>query len=488
MLDGRDRHIIPAREVEVRIAELTGATVVIGATHAGAWEDLHLTPLGAMPGALLETNIAMMEGSEPRSRDRASAIIRMWKLAAIFAGACVFSVFFILRVYVERAVLASLKRSSWHGPERLLLVLLDVAFLAIPFFIVALGVGWLWTLIAATTLRQGLVIGTLMPVFAVCIEALLEVGKSVVSAVEALLEWMVSRIGWLSAVVLITACCTNVAFADQAGRITLTQGQVEVERQGLRHSAGPGYILEPFDTLRIRDDGSLAVIELYGHPGPQLRGPNTIYLIPPPPPPALPVNGWDAFASFWQILTAPETKGQVGVAASHVWRGLAGMDLPTILTQKVPAIEPPIVGPLRPIEALGTTDSVLLLERRGLALAWAGGNPPFEITVEREDTAEQVARETTPTGFLWLPDWQMPNSPLLIRVRDAGGHMLKGRVLPARRLLPEARQLADPTVASILLFQSAGEQWRLEGLRGLVARAATDRLAAQAVFVIRSAP
>src|ERR1019366_1942372 len=410
LLDGRDRHIIPASEVEVRIAELTGATVVIGATHAGAWEDLHLTPLGAMPGALLETNIAMMEGSEPRSRDRASAIIRMWKLAAIFAGACVFSVFFILRVYVERAVLASLKRSSWHGPERLLLVLLDVAFLAIPFFI--------------------------------------------------------------------------VAFADQAGRITLTQGQVEVERQGLRHSAGPGYILEPFDTLRIRDDGSLAVIELYGHPGPQLRGPNTIYLIPPPPPPALPVNGWDAFASFWQILTAPETKGQVGVAASHVWRGLAGMDLPTILTQKVPAIEPPIVGPLRPIEALGTTDSVLLLERRGLALAWAGGNPPFEITVEREDTAEQVARETTPTGFLWLPDWQMPNSPLLIRVRDARGHMLKGRVLPARRLLPEARQLADPTVASILLFQSAGEQWRLEGLRGLVARAATDRLAAQAVFVI----
>lgn len=139
-------------------------------------------------------------------------------------------------------------------------------------------------------------------------------------------------------------------------------------------------------------------------------------------------------------------------------------------------------GALRPIEALPLDGAKLLAGEVGIALAWAGGQPPFEVTVAT-GKGEVLARKTVRTREVRFPDLVVPAVPLVVTLHGAGGQEMAARLNPERRLpagFPAAAAVAAPVAHAIALYEEGGPEWRLEALRRLLARASRDPLAAWA--------
>ena len=93
-----------------------------------------------------------------------------------------------------------------------------------------------------------------------------------------------------------------------------------------------------------------------------------------------------------------------------------------------------------------------------------------------------IVQFTSPTTFLWEPNWQMPNAILRLQIIDAVGRAVR----VALRSAVSAPAVGDPLTRAIELYQTQ-PSWRYEALRQLATAANHDPQAAQAVLVIRLA-
>jgi hypothetical protein len=231
--------------------------------------------------------------------------------------------------------------------------------------------------------------------------------------------------------------------------------------------------IEPFQQVTVRGGetsvrlqrtgGGDTAIQLsgLGQPG------GTVFVVPPCPPAEISLQG--AWVAFWSVIN-PHDQQPLRSGATPVYRGFGR--------------QPVIEGPLRDLDdlrlAAGTVVGV-----SGLSFIWAGGRPPYNVSVEDEVSRNPLAHAELKRPMLWLPEWTTPDQPFELIIRDAEGKELRHHWRP----LPAA-PVADADLGeTIFLFETAPE-YRLEVLRRLSGRAAASNvLAARALQAIQlSAP
>jgi hypothetical protein len=160
------------------LALLMGAHVLIGQTQSATWTDRHLTPVGPMPGVLVHAN-ALFTLLKGKQSDSSTTLYEL--LAIVILGAWF-------------AVVSQLM--DWIGSQRSEFVLFALHFagLSVGFLVAAIGLGTFWTLVAASALREGIVVGTFVPVFAVGLEKLLEAGELLITGIHEGIYWATSRV------------------------------------------------------------------------------------------------------------------------------------------------------------------------------------------------------------------------------------------------------------------------------------------------------
>ena len=138
-----------------------------------------------------------------------------------------------------------------------------------------------------------------------------------------------------------------------------------------------------------------------------LHGPDTLYIGPP----LRTGSGADWWEKFWgQPFTRGETYTQGITVVSRGVHGVPSSDPAAVLAAGGDIARAlPVAGPLRLPSAFPKA-AYLTAERPGLALAWSGGTPPYDIVAEDEGGAT-IAEFNSETTFLWQPEWRAPNAP-----------------------------------------------------------------------------
>jgi hypothetical protein len=261
-----------------------------------------------------------------------------------------------------------------------------------------------------------------------------------------------------------------------------------------KHPNSPNFNLEPFDTIQIRTNAATVEITLLcagendGGNKPCskviLDQPHSAYIIPPV---TTSVEEAVVLQPFFQQTLGEPTEGIAGVGVTKLPRSTATSALVDRLTivknvGNGAIFDVPVTGSLRSLPSLGASQDFLLAGAKGLALAWAGGIPPYSVATEITASGDPLGEAESRTPFAWWPDWRMPGEQVTVTITDASGQTLQGRLLPASAL--PSGQSTGSTTAVIRLFE-AGDGWRLEALRRLAALPASDTLAAQALAAIR---
>ena len=219
----------------------------------------------------------------------------------------------------------------------------------------------------------------------------------------------------------------------------------------------PGDPWHPFERVRVQAGTKMRIQPTQGsrgepvdfEPAPRER---VAILVPCPPN----TSAGGAWTSFWAALNPRPTTTATG--ATTIYRG--GTD----------AAQAAQTGPLRPLKSLAPAAGVAA-STTGLALAWAGGTPPFSVTLDDQATPTRSDQRT-----IWLPEWHPPASTVIATIKDAAGATLRRRI----RILPPPPTPDNDVAAAVDLYVTTPE-YRLEALRRLTARAqAGDNLATHA--------
>ena len=514
---------------------LKDAILVVGQIK---WDDTYRTPLGPMPGVLVQANAVWTSqqpfaiGPSDHVNTSESAIGEIMIVAATLAMLPILQwLFWLLLIALFRQVQRRIGRNSlaecpsicWapeHQPidkptmqelgkagVELIVCAMGIAILVSILLIV---MGPLATKFAANQLLAGTVVGSFIPIFAVGLEALIELAGYLLGFCYLLVEVLWLLPGRLRATVdrlstsakdpnlssLVAAALLLFLFmspgtaAEVAGKLTfesVISNEVYVLRDNYPIPVNGDFVLRSYDTVQIRSSKAEVKIDLLPLPcrqEQQLKGPNATYLVSPPAPcsKALSVHGF-----FEGLLWAPPEE-TIRRGATSLTRNMAGTPLAMDRAAMVAHIETgqelavSISGVLRPLPSLDTPDAQLLVTMTGLALTWAGGTPPYEISAEITDTGEVLREQQSRDPYIWWPNWRMPHERVTLTIADANGRELRGKLVPAYAL--PAGKSVDSSADVIDLFQ-AGVDWRLECLRRLAALAASDTLAAQALAAIR---
>ena len=488
LIDQNDGKPLPAKSNFVE----HGAIVVIGQTDAESSADEHRTPLGMMPGVLVTANeifTVARVGGQKLGNKYFYEFLLIVPLGLLFA--CIRTGMEVLCRKVEKSNPRNKRLGSLQSLCSLVLNrrFLELVGLVLYFAMVAVVLAFVWNFMAARALSEGLVFGTFVRGGGVALEMLLEAGEVLISLVRDGAKWLVDRAtrsagkaaaGSIAAVVLVVMLHPGRAeeavgvlkLQDANADVTILRAGESTTSEGLR------WELRPFDTVRV-GKGTTVRVERLPDRVEVLHGPDTLYVGPPP---RTGLAGlWDAF--WGRPLNRGETYAQ---GLTIVQRGVhdvppsdpaavlaAGGDMARAL---------PVAGRLRLPSAFPEA-GYLTTELPGLALAWSGGTPPYDIVAEDEGGAT-IAEFNSETTFLWLPDWRAPNAPTRLRIADANDRRLLIEIKPTspRRAPPGVDPLAD----AIDLFETepAG---RFEALRRIAQLAAQDPTAAQAVLAIRLA-
>ena len=225
----------------------------------------------------------------------------------------------------------------------------------------------------------------------------------------------------------------------------------------------------PFERVPVKANASVSVTPAKGSRGDEMEyAPEQgdgVLVLPPCAPDVGPGGAW---LSFWAAWNPRETTTATGATLLY-----KGVDDAEQAAQH---------GPLRELAGLGPAAGVVA-GTEGLALAWAGGSPPFSVTFEDAGDGSLLGRAHTERRYLWLPGWQPPASPFVVTIQDSLGAVLRHRL----RLLPPASVAGGGVAEAIQLYETAPE-YRMEALRRLAARSeAGDDLAERAVELIRVA-
>lgn len=288
------------------------------------------------------------------------------------------------------------------------------------------------------------------------------------------------------------------ASADTVGTLDVTFGEIAdvfvLRDTSILHPSSSHFDLEPFDTIQIRTDATAIKIQLWcsdqndqgnkSCPIVTLNQPHSAYIVPPK------TSSTEATAILQPFFQQTLGESPVGISRMGA-TSLSRSTATAILVDRLAAVKSvgsgadldvPVTGSLRSLPSLAAPQAFLLAADKGLALAWAGGIPPYSVATEATATGEPLGEAKSRTPYAWWPDWRMPEEQVTVTVTDASGRTLQGRLLPASAL--PSGQSTGSTTAVISLFE-AGDDWRLEALRRLAALAASDTLAAQALAAIR---
>jgi hypothetical protein len=478
-VSGPDSQLFPMKD----------AYVLIGQTGAETWTDQHRTPLGMKPGVLVTANaIFTMEKRHEESSDKRVYDKHLYEAAVILALGAFLA---LISATIERyAPKKSESNTDGTGVPRVagsIRLVLQLSGLVVYFGIATILVGFFWTWMAASALADGVAFGTFVPVLAVGLETLMEAGEALIGSTRHVLEWLFekTKIGALAIALLVVMLGAGSA-QERAGTLTLRdEGSDVTIRRGdqLVKPEGSIWELRPFDMVVV-GPGTHVWLERKGHPPELLHGPTTRDIWPAPPTGVVD-SVVASFDSFWRrprqsrkdtyapgLSVVPRGAGDAPIADPFAVIA-AGGDIARAL---------PVGGPLRMPSAFPDA-GYLTTDLSGLALAWLGGTPPYDVVVEDEDGAT-IAEFRSETTFLWRADWRMPQEGARLRISDANDRVLRIGLKPSSKPLAvaDADALADATD----LFETQ-PAWRYEALRRIVRLAGQDRTAAQAVLAIRLA-
>jgi CHASE2 domain len=476
LIDRNDGHLLsPDSNLVGR-----GAIVVIGQTDAESSADEHPTPLGMMSGVLVTANeiFTVLKGPQTLG-DRV-----LYEAALILPFAALFA---LIRTTIDgwapedpapRQGESRPASIRWKRP------IVVLAGLAVYFVAAAVFLAVVWNFMAARALSEGVVFGTFVPVLGVALEMLMEAGEVVVGLARDIARWLVdlaapsaakAAAGILAAALLVVTL--NSGRADEAVGVLKLQNadaDVTILRAGAStRPDGLAWRLLAFDTVVV-GKGTTVRVERPPDDAETLRGPDTLYVGPPPRTGAAAL--WDAFwghplRAYREGITVV-SRGVHDVPASDPAAILAaGGDAARAL---------PVAGPLRLPSAFPDM-GYLATDLPGLAIAWAGGTPPYDIVAENDDRAT-IAEFHSETTFLWRPEWRAPNAPIRLRIADTNDRRLLIQIKPSppRQAPPGVDPLAD----AIDLFETE-PAWRFEALRRIARLAAQDPTAARAVLAVR---
>ena len=459
-----------------------GAYVVVGQTDAESSADQHRTALRMMPGDLVTANEIFTVARGPGKNFFGKLLFEFLlivPLAFLFAG---------ISTGIERRYPKG-SDSGQRGSFELQRRALELVGLMFYSAVAASFLTFIWIYMASLALAYGIVFGTFVPVLGVALEALMEVGKFLISLFRDVAGWIVDRLapslgkaksGTIAAVALVVMLHSGRA-EEIVGLLKLPDVNADVSILRAGESARPQGLLwelRPFDTVRIGPRTEVRV-ERLGR-SEVLRGPDTLY-VGPPPRTGLVADLWE---KFWgRPLNRGETYAQGITIVSRGVHGVPPSDPAAVLAAGGDMARAlPVAGPLRLPSAFPST-GYLTTDLAGLALAWSGGTPPYVIVAENQDGAT-TAEFNSETTFLWRPDWRAPQATAVLRISDANDLKIKIEVKPSspRPAAPGADPLAD----AIDLFETE-PTWRFEALRRIARLAARDPTAAQAVLAIRLA-
>jgi hypothetical protein len=504
---------------------LHNALVVVGQNR---WADSYRTPVGVLPGVLVQAN-ALWTAQRQRYTGESSHFdligeSRNIVIVAFILGTLPFFqwLFLVPMIWAVRGaqhVLGVTARSEipsieWSPEERCPQPSTCSALgrAGLEFIAVSVGLALLlwpvhalmWPYLvrtAAADISSGSESLGFLPIFAAGLEGLIEVPEYLlrflfllVTLCSLFVSGRVSGrtgsklLGVAGAGLLASQFVPAGARAEDAGQLSITVGnqdQVVVVRNNARLVPAGG-LLQSYDTVQI-DRAAEVEIRLFPlecNQTEQLKYPKAFYLVAPPPAECPQESTLHSF--FEGLLWSPPER--VRGAVTQLTRSIAGtplaLDRAAIVSRAAPGrkVAVPISGDLRPLPQLDARQARLLISGTGLALAWAGGTPPYEVAAELAETGEALGQGRAGEPYLWWPDWRMPPKPVTLTVTDASGRELHGTLLPAEAL-PAGRSVAS-TADVIALFQD-GDDWRLESLRQLAALSVSDKLAAQALAAIR---
>jgi hypothetical protein len=470
--------LVPREAVGTMPTLLAGAYVVIGHIEPDSTADTFMTPVGEMPGALIHAQsvrtLASGQPSDWARRYVSPLLLRPEGFISLVAGAALSLVagaaFAAYMAVFDRNETGEDRRSFANVIYRF--VFGGIGGLVLIGFVL-LCVGVLWTWLAARLVEEGLLLGALTPMFGAMLELLAHVGENLVAPMKWLAQRLIPR-GILP--VLLSLLCVSSATAraeDCFGELVTVTGELKDVRvqPGERLVTRLPVHLKPFDRVIVTNARTSVLVEqvvgterrkmhLNGADFPEKAG---VILPPCSPRPGL-VGAWDA---FWDALNADAGTQLRSSGATLVYRSANGSQTRA-------------GGPLRELTNLAPATGVVV-NSLGLALAWAGGSPPYSVAIEDEASGKSLGRGEAVDQNLWLAEWRTPAEPFVVIVRDAEG----------AELWRHLRPLQPPPVGdidlgeAILLFESA-PTYRLEALRRLVARATGgDILAGRAVELLK---
>lgn len=501
---------------------LQNALVVVGQNR---WADTYRTPVGVLPGVLVQANALW---TEQRRRDAGESstidVIREIVMVAAILAALPFLqwVVLALMIWVVRGAqhvlgmtaLSKMPSIEWSPEDRRKQPrtwfavgragMEFIAVSAVVAILLLLFLAWMWPRLvqsAAENPLSGAASRGFLPIFAAALEGLIEVPESLlrflylfVTVGSLRVATAISRLRSrdlvaLTAMILLSRGLVPAgAHAEDAAQLSITGGKPS-EVVVLRDNAPvvpAGGLLQSYDTVQIgrTEEVEIRLFPLECNQREQLKYPKAFYLVAPPPAECPQESTLHTF--FEGLLWSPPER--VRGAVTQLTRSIAGsplaLDRAAIVSRAAPGgkVAVPISGDLRPLPQLDARQTRLLVSGAGLALAWAGGTPPYEVAAELAETGEALGQGRAGEPYLWWPDWRMPPKPVTLTVTDASGRELHGTLLPAEAL-PAGRSV-DSAADAIALFQD-GDDWRLEFLRRLAALSVSDKLAAQALAAIR---
>jgi hypothetical protein len=243
--DGKDIALPETR------GHLNGAYVLIGQTHPDSWMDQHLTPLGMMPGVLVNANAlyTVTRGGQHFPSKLGYEAVAIVGFSLLYACISTFAVW-----------LSNSKRDK-KQEEGLHIADLKEAFVSLTavvayFIVAATGVSLLWSYFAADALEGGYVMGTFVPMLTVGLESIMEAGDTIIKSTRKVVGWGLSKvaIGAFAIVFLLGALDSGRA-EEKVGTLQLPKVGADVEiLRNEEYIKPPGLVwdLQSFDTVLVR--------------------------------------------------------------------------------------------------------------------------------------------------------------------------------------------------------------------------------------------
>jgi hypothetical protein len=370
-------------------------------------------------------------------------------------------------------------QGGWRYLPDFLIFLLDIVWFVAVTVIIGMIVTAVMIWVGAHMLFSGIMVGSLLPVFAVVVEALVHLGHRLYewlhTAISAVLNWIIRC--WKggiagAAVLLLLACLPQAARAAPAqavGYLRVVQGSAQdvmvTRSDGKSVSGASVYEVYPDDTIMVETAGTIARVYLYQYgPAPDDIVLNHSYVVQKSTPPERGRPLFHSLAQLWNDILRAEESGP----------GIAGATQAGFFDLQM------LMGKDRQPQAIALLKNgtfQIALDAVSVPVLWRGGTGPFRVGIDDPRPGE-TTRMTTTHDVLTLPiRFRQAGDKRVVRVLDlgskeagGGGSMTIELVAVANASVPEqGGERNQKLPAAAWLVEESQPEWRLEGLRRMQA-------------------